>query len=108
MVLKRVLDVAPHYLAMFILVWLTLSTLRRYAPGLPIWIELIVVVILSIAYIALVTVAGIAPDSWEQSRPNPDELSSSDGTGENSSSDTVDEHDSSSTDESVDVADTNE
>ena len=62
---ERILKVLPHYLAMFVLVWLVLGIVRRNADGLAFPVELLVLAVVCLAYMLLVRVLGIAPSHWQ-------------------------------------------
>lgn len=62
---ERILRVLPHYLAMFVLVWLVLGIVRRNVDGLTFPVELLLLVVVCLAYMLLVRVLGIAPGHWQ-------------------------------------------
>ena len=61
----RLLDLAPHYLAMFILVFLVLGIVRALVGDIGFWVELAVIVVVVFAYRPIVLALGIGPSSWE-------------------------------------------
>jgi len=62
---ERILEVLPHYLAMFMLVWLVLGIVRRNVDGLSFAVELLLLVVVCLAYMLLVRFLGIAPSHWQ-------------------------------------------
>lgn len=65
MVKERVFETLPHYLAMFLLVLLVISNIRRTFGRLPFVLELTIVVVLCLVYLGIVAYLGIAPSSWQ-------------------------------------------
>jgi amino acid permease len=61
----RLLELAPHYIAMFVLVFLVLATVRAVAGEVGFWIELAVIAVVVFAYRPVVTRLGIGPSDWE-------------------------------------------
>ena len=62
---ERLVEVLPHYLAMFMLIWLVLGIVRRNAGPLDFWIEVLLLAGVCLAYMLLVQVLGIAPSHWQ-------------------------------------------
>lgn len=61
----RLLEVAPHYIAMLLLVFLVLGIVRAAVGEIGFWGELVVISILVFAYRPIVIRLGIAPSGWE-------------------------------------------
>lgn len=62
----RLVEAAPHYVAMLILVVLVLGVLRTAVGELSFWIELVIVLVIAVGYQALVLRLGVAPSSWQK------------------------------------------
>jgi hypothetical protein len=60
----RLVEVAPHYATMLLLVFLVLALLRAAVGEVGFWIELVVVIVVASAYRPLVTRLGIGPSGW--------------------------------------------
>jgi len=65
MIKERLRETLPHYLAMFLLILLVISNVRRTFGQLPFVIELAIVVVLCIVYLGIILVLGIAPEAWQ-------------------------------------------
>lgn len=63
--LDRIAELVPHYVAMIATVFLVLWIVRATAGDLGFWVELLFVLVVAIAYPALVRRLGVAPSSWE-------------------------------------------
>jgi hypothetical protein len=63
---QDILDVIPHYLAMFLLVFLALSIIETAVGGLSFWMELPIIVLIVFLYRPAVVRLGVAPDAWEK------------------------------------------
>lgn len=61
----ELIDVAPHYVAMFTLVFVSLEALRAFVGVDNILVDLGVVMAIVFAYRPLVVRLGVAPASWE-------------------------------------------
>jgi amino acid permease len=61
----RLVELAPHYIAMLVLVFLALTAVRAVAGEIGFWIELAIVVVVVFAYRPVVTRLGIGPSDWE-------------------------------------------
>jgi hypothetical protein len=61
----RLIEVAPHYVAMFLLLFLILAIIEVVVGELSFWIELMIVFVVVFAYRPLVLRLGIAPSGWE-------------------------------------------
>lgn len=62
---SRLMELAPHYIAMFLLVFLVLTVIRSFVGEIGFWVELVIVVAVVFAYRPLVIRLGLAPDTWE-------------------------------------------
>ena len=60
----RLLSLAPHYVAMLLLVFLVTAVIEMVAGDLGFWVELVIVIAVVIAYRPVVTWLGIGPDEW--------------------------------------------
>ena len=61
----QLMELAPHYLAMFILVFLILAIVRALAGEVGFWTELAVIIAIVFAYRLVVTRLDIGPSRWE-------------------------------------------
>jgi hypothetical protein len=61
----RLVEIAPHYLAMFILVFLVLAIVRAVVGEIGFWVELAIVLVVVFVYRPIVTRLGIGPSGWE-------------------------------------------
>jgi hypothetical protein len=61
----RLVELAPHYIAMFVLVFLALTAVRAVAGEIGFWIELAIIAGVVFAYRPVVTRLGIGPSDWE-------------------------------------------
>jgi hypothetical protein len=61
----RLMELAPHYIAMFILVFLVLEVARVTVGALGFWVELVIIFVVVFAYRPIVVRLGIAPSGWE-------------------------------------------
>lgn len=59
-------ELAVHYLAMLVLVFLVLAAVRSVAGEIGFWREFVFVVIVVALYRPLVTYLGVAPSMWER------------------------------------------
>lgn len=62
----RLIDVAPHYAAMLILVYLALALIEITVGDLGFWTELVVIAAIVMAYRPVVMWLGVGPSAWEQ------------------------------------------
>lgn len=60
----RLIELAPHYIAMFMLVFLVLTIGQATVGEVGFWIELVIVVAVVFAYRPIVMRLGIAPSGW--------------------------------------------
>ena len=61
----RLIEVAPHYVAMFLLLFLILGIIEAVVGEIGFWVELVIVFVVVFAYRPLVLRLGIAPSGWE-------------------------------------------
>lgn len=61
----RIVALAPHYVAMLVIVFIVLNLVRVAVGEIGFWAELVVVVAIVFAYRPLVVRLGIGPDEWE-------------------------------------------
>lgn len=62
---NRLIEIAPHYVAMLLLVFLTLTIVRAVVGEIGFWIELAIILVVVFAYRPLVIRLGVAPSGWE-------------------------------------------
>ncbi|WP_136589835.1 hypothetical protein [Salinigranum halophilum] len=60
----RLKELAPHYAAMFLLVFVVLTIVQLAVGEIGFWIELAIVVVVVFAYRPLAIRLGIAPSGW--------------------------------------------
>jgi hypothetical protein len=61
----RLMELAPHYIAMFVLVFLVLEIARIVVGGIGFWPELAIIFVVVFAYRPIVVRLGVAPSGWE-------------------------------------------
>lgn len=61
----RLIELAPHYIAMFILVFLVLAIVRAIVGEVGFWIELAIIVVVVFVYRPVVMRLGIGPSGWK-------------------------------------------
>ena len=61
----RLLEIAPHYLAMFVLVFLVLAIVRAVVGEIGFWVEMAIILVVVFVYRPVVTRLGIGPSGWE-------------------------------------------
>jgi hypothetical protein len=61
----RLLELAPHYLAMFVLVFLVLAIVRAVVGEIGFWVEMAIILVVVFMYRPFVTRLGIGPSGWE-------------------------------------------
>ena len=61
----RLLELGAHYVAMLLLWLVVLTGLRALVGELSFWIELVVIVVVVVAYRFIVQQLGIMPRAWE-------------------------------------------
>lgn len=61
----RLIELAPHYVAMLLLVFLVLAIIEVVVGDINFWAELVIVFGVVFAYRPLVLRLGIAPRGWE-------------------------------------------
>lgn len=62
----KLMELAPHYIAMLILVFGSLAIVRAAVGDLSFWIELIIIVVIVFIYRPIVVRLGVGPRTWEQ------------------------------------------
>lgn len=62
---ERLLELAPHYVAMMLLVFLVLAVVRMAVGEISFWIELAIIFVVVSAYRPIVLRLGVAPSGWE-------------------------------------------
>jgi hypothetical protein len=60
----RLMELAPHYIAMFMLVFVVLTAIQAVVGEVGFWIELAIVVVVVFAYRPVVVRLGFAPSGW--------------------------------------------
>ena len=58
-------ELAPHYVALMILVFLVLTVVRAVVGDIGFWLELALVLVVVFAYRPIVARLGVAPSGWE-------------------------------------------
>jgi hypothetical protein len=61
----QLIELVPHYIAMLLLVFLTLAIVRAAVGEIGFWIEFAIVIIIVFLYRPIVVRLGFAPSSWE-------------------------------------------
>lgn len=61
----RLMEVAPHYIAMFICVFIVLTIVQAAVGEVGFWVEMAIVVVVVFVYRPAVMRLGIAPSGWE-------------------------------------------
>jgi hypothetical protein len=61
----RLMELAPHYIAMFISVFVVLTIVQSTVGEVGFWIELAIVVVVVFTYRPVVVRLGLAPDGWK-------------------------------------------
>jgi amino acid permease len=59
------MEVAPHYIAMFICVFIVLTIVQAAVGEVGFWVEMAIVVVVVFVYRPAVMRLGIAPSGWE-------------------------------------------
>ena len=59
------MELAPHYLAMFVLVFLVLAIVQAVVGAIGFWPELAIILVVVFAYRPIVVRLGLGPSSWE-------------------------------------------
>ena len=63
---EQLMEVAPHYIVMFVLVFLVLAIVRGVVGEIGFWVELAIIVAIVFVYRPLVMRLGIGPSGWER------------------------------------------
>ena len=61
----RLMELAPHYIAMFILIFLIIAIVRAVVGEIGFWTELAIIIAIVFVYRPVVTRLGIGPSGWE-------------------------------------------
>lgn len=61
----RLIEIAPHYVAMVLLVFVVLAIVRMVVGDIGFWVELVIIVAVVFAYRPLVVRLGVGPSVWE-------------------------------------------
>jgi hypothetical protein len=61
----QLLELAPHYLALVILIFAVLTVVRLFAGGTSLWLELIIAGATAFLYRPLMVRLGLAPSMWD-------------------------------------------
>lgn len=61
----RLMELAPHYLAMLLLVFLVLAGVEAAVGPINFWVEMGIIVAVVFAYRPIVLRLGVAPSGWE-------------------------------------------
>jgi hypothetical protein len=61
----QLIELAPHYIAMFLLVSLALWIVREVVGEIGFWPELAIIVVVVVVYRPIVMRLGIGPSGWE-------------------------------------------
>jgi hypothetical protein len=61
-----VLQLAPHYVAMFALVLIVIGIIGQFVDDIGLLLRLVIVFVVVFSYRPLVLRLGVAPDVWEQ------------------------------------------
>lgn len=64
----QLIELVPHYVAMLLLVFGTLTVVRTIAGDIGFWAELIIVVVVVVAYRPLVRQFDVEPSAWREQR----------------------------------------
>jgi uncharacterized membrane protein YdbT with pleckstrin-like domain len=62
---NTLVELAPHYLAMLLLVFLVLAVVRTLVGDLGFWIEVVIIFVVVFLYRPGVKRLGVAPSAWE-------------------------------------------
>ncbi|MCU4719651.1 hypothetical protein [Halapricum hydrolyticum] len=62
---EQLIELVPHYVAMLILVFLTLTVISVAVGEIGFWAELALIVVVVFAYRPIVVKLGIGPSAWE-------------------------------------------
>lgn len=64
----QLIELVPHYIAMLLLVFGTLAVVRSFAGEIGFWAELIIVIIVVVAYRPIVKQLDVEPSAWKNRR----------------------------------------
>jgi len=58
-------ELAPHYVALLILVFLVLTAVQAVVGEIGFWVELAIILVVVFTYRPIVVRLGVAPSGWE-------------------------------------------
>jgi len=61
----QLLELAPHYIAMLLVVFLILEVSQAVVGEIGFWLELALILVIVFVYRIVVVQLGVAPSSWE-------------------------------------------
>jgi hypothetical protein len=61
----KLLELAPHYLAMLLLVFVVLAVVQAIVGEVGFWVELAIVIVVVFAYRPIVLRLGVGPRAWK-------------------------------------------
>ena len=61
----QLLELAPHYVALVVLIFSVLAAVQFLTDGVALWLELVITAATAIVYRPVVVWLGIAPSMWE-------------------------------------------
>ena len=64
----QLIELVPHYIAMLLLVFGTLTVVRSFVGEIGFWVELIIVLVVVVAYRPLVKQLDVEPSAWKERR----------------------------------------
>lgn len=64
----QLIELIPHYVAMLLLVFGTLTVVRSFVGEIGFWAELIIVLVVVVAYRPLVKQLDMEPSAWKERR----------------------------------------
>lgn len=64
--IDRLVELLPHYFALLVILFLVLGGIRQTVGELGLWIELLILLAISVAYPPLVRHLNVAPSAWEK------------------------------------------
>lgn len=64
----QLIELVPHYVAMLLLVFGTLAVVRSFVGDIGFWAELIIVLVVVVAYRPIVKQLDMEPSAWKERR----------------------------------------
>ena len=61
---ERLKEIAPHYIAMFVSIFLVLAVIEALVGEIGFWIEFAIIMLVVFAYRPIVRRLGIGPSGW--------------------------------------------